>query len=72
MKLERQKDSEFVVKKNLMGYYEDKKKRLDESFSQMKIKINSFANLLENFEEQINKVNSFSLLKRRLNLYFFY
>jgi len=55
-KLERQKDSELVVKKNLMGYYEDKKKRLDESFSQMKIKINSFANLLENFEEQINKV----------------
>ena len=56
LKLERQKDSELVVKKNLMGYYEDKKKRLDESFSQMKIKINSFANLLENFEEQINKV----------------
>ena len=58
-KLERQKDAELVVKKNLMGYYEDKKKRLDESFSQMKTKINSFANLLENFEEQINKVNYF-------------
>jgi len=57
MKLERQKESEFVVKKNLMGYYEDKKKKLDESFSQMKIKINSFANLLENFEEQIDKVS---------------
>jgi len=56
MKLERQKESEFVVKKNLMGYYEDKKKKLDESFSQMKIKIDSFADLLENFEEQINKL----------------
>lgn len=56
MKLERQKESEFVVKKNLMGYYEDKKKKLDESFSQMKVKINSFADLLENFEEQINKL----------------
>ena len=56
LKLQRQKFSEDVVKRNLMGYYQEKKKKIDETFSQIKSKINCFQNLLENFEEGLEKV----------------
>ena len=59
MKLQRQKHSEDVVKRNLMGYYQEKKRKIDETFSHIKSKISCFQNLLENFEENLEKVNFF-------------
>ncbi len=61
IKLQRQKSAEDVVKRNLMGYYQDKKKKVDENFAQIKTKINSFETLFANFEGNLEIV---------LNLFF--
>lgn len=54
-----------------MGYYTDKKKKFDETFSQMKMKILNFQTLLNDFDANLEIVSYFLVLKKRFNNLFF-
>jgi hypothetical protein len=56
LQIKRQKNSEAVLKRSLLNYYFEKKRKFDETLAQQEAKINTFQEYFDNFDSCIKKV----------------
>ena len=57
--MKRQQDAEGVAKKNLMLYYNEKKKRFDENLTSKETRLNALQGFINNFENTLSLVSKF-------------